>query len=536
MEEDLNVRADLGAAQFQSATARKMKCKIEATSIVTDNTFFSTVTVDPVKVGSMNPPGDSDVLHTFRGARMQRAGETVNQYITMSLDPSNMFCISCQEEHPIVRGNKPVTVILSDENFVPIWPGTDPDRCVVVIRIEGGMLNEMIDLFGEIFGRVGLPEGSVLLMGSLTYLHRHGVSEYARSWTRMVMQIGRSWPTVRVGPLIPLIREDVPGGVARDLVELAAWFFRVYTGNIQGMTSCWEKLVTKVVANSTGGTDLLNPESYVISLPGSLEEKAFCKPHIYVTKTSRPSVLKGIDKGSVSELLGALADTLDRDFQIKVGIGGNSENAPETQGAKETFKRFILVGASNLNRVGAHLEQSGSTVINLCTPGWMATPPNVTTMIERLSLTNPDENTVVIFDVFGNTTFRYENWDGSVFMPVKSGGGYHLPGTVTVCTDSIFSRQVENVLPLLGSCPDAPRIILPPQPRYLFSGCCKDEGTVPTWVCRTTRSSCWGRPCISGTSSRRRWWGRCTSSSGLQTLVWPVTQAWIRQSRKGSEA
>ena len=125
----------------------------------------------------------------------------------------------------------------------------------------------------------------------------------------------------------------------------------------------------------------------------------------------------------MSELLGALGDTLDRDFQIKVGIGGNSENAKESGGAKETVKRYILVGASNLNRVVAHLEREGAEVINLCIPGWMATPPNVTTMIERLALTKPDESTMIVLDVFGNTTFRYENWDGSVFMPVKSGGG-----------------------------------------------------------------------------------------------------------------
>ncbi len=80
MEEDPSTRADLGAAQFQSATARRLRGRIEATSIVTDSTFFSTVTADPVKVGSMNPPGDTDVLRTFRGARMQRAGENVNQY------------------------------------------------------------------------------------------------------------------------------------------------------------------------------------------------------------------------------------------------------------------------------------------------------------------------------------------------------------------------------------------------------------------------------------------------------------------------
>ena len=108
---------------------------------------------------------------------------------------------------------------------------------------------------------------------------------------------------------------------------------------------------------------------------GSLEEKTIFKPHVFVTKSSRPLVLRGIDKGTEFELLGALAETLGRDFQISAGIGGNSGNATVQQGAKENIKRYILVGASNLNKVSAHLEQMGLEVTNLCVPGWQATPP-----------------------------------------------------------------------------------------------------------------------------------------------------------------
>ena len=273
MEEDNNERAELGAAQHQSFSARKGQKKMDATSIVPDGTFFSTVTTEQERVGTMNPPGDTDILKTFRGVRMQRSGEQVNQYVTMSLDPSNMYCLSCSEEHPIVLNNKPVTVILSDENFLPLWPGTEPDRCITVIRIEGGGLLELTDIFSDVFGKSGLPEGSVLLLGSLTHLHRFGVSHYAREWTKLVMSMSRSWPSVRLGPLIPLIREDVPGGVARELTELASWFGRMYTGNIQGLAASWNMLVTTVVGNATGHTVLTNQESYTMTLPVSLDAR-----------------------------------------------------------------------------------------------------------------------------------------------------------------------------------------------------------------------------------------------------------------------
>jgi len=113
-------------------------------------------------------------------------------------------------------------------------------------------------------------------------------------------------------------------------------------------------------------------------------------------------------------------------------------------------------------------------VVNLCVPGWVSSPNNVADMIEKLSTVNIDKETAIVLDVFGNSTYRYENYDGSVLMPVKMGGGYHLIGDVTVCTDGIFSKQIDTVLPLLEAVPGPVKIVVPPQPRYLFGSCCKD--------------------------------------------------------------
>jgi len=206
---DVSARADLGAAHFQSTAARRCNQKVNATSLTADNTFFNTISVEPNKTGSMNPEGDQEVLKTFRGVRLHRGGDMINQYVTMSIDPSNMQCLSCADEHPVPQGNKPVLVVLSDENFVPMWPGTVPESCVVVVRVDSGDLFELVDIFGDIFSRGGLPEGSVMLLGSISHLHKNGVGKYAADWTKIAMRITRSWPTVRLCPLTPIIREDV---------------------------------------------------------------------------------------------------------------------------------------------------------------------------------------------------------------------------------------------------------------------------------------------------------------------------------------
>jgi len=87
-----------------------------------------------------------------------------------------------------------------------------------------------------------------------------------------------------------------------------------------------------------------------------------------------PSALNGVDKGSPGELLNALSVTLRQDFYIPPGIGVSPSNATEPTGAEEPICKLILVGASNLQKAAAHLENLRYTVVNLCVMGWVPTP------------------------------------------------------------------------------------------------------------------------------------------------------------------
>ena len=45
-----------------------------------------------------------------------------------------------------------------------------------------------------------------------------------------------------------------------------------------------------------------------------------------------------------------------------------------------------------------------------------------------------------------------------------------------MCPEPIFKNLLDLVLPVLGASPSLSRVIIPPQPRYLFSKCCSNEG------------------------------------------------------------
>jgi hypothetical protein len=316
-----------------------------------------------------------------------------------------------------------------------------------------------------------LPEGSVLLVGTVSYLHRVGVGQYCREWTQVIDRVGRRWPNVRVGPLVPVIREDAPGGVSRELVEYASWLSKVYAKGIQGLGDCWNHLVTRVINNSVGLTPLGSADRYTISLPSDLTPLSPTIPSTFESACSRPSILKGMDKGQYHELLGTICSVLSRDFHVEAGVGAISANAMQDTGAKEVSK-LVLAGASNLRKVAPHLTGMGFEVLDLCTPGWLATPENVAVLEDKIRSLDLGNDVAIVFDLYGNSCTRYVDFDQSTARPYKSEGRYHLPGEVVVCKTEFFENILKLTLPLFTCLPGHTKIIFPPQPRYLFHRCC----------------------------------------------------------------
>jgi len=181
---------DLGVTHKQCVAARSVSSKVEVISLVTES-FGVSALAEPVMLGTLNKAGDYEVGKTFHGARAKKGGEMINQSVTLSLDPRNLTCLSCEKEHPLLQNNgKPIVMIFSDQNYIPMWSGSETESCVTVVRVMNPSLMELVDLLAEIIDRRHLPDGSVLLLGSVTFLQRVGVSVYAREWTKVVGRLG----------------------------------------------------------------------------------------------------------------------------------------------------------------------------------------------------------------------------------------------------------------------------------------------------------------------------------------------------------
>jgi hypothetical protein len=145
------------------------------------------------------------------------------------------------------------------------------------------------------------------------------------------------------------------------------------------------------------------------------------------------------------------------------------------QSEEKRGQRIVLVGASNLGHSVPHFDGTDMVFVPVIKPGWVATVENVVELAGTVKGLVPTTS-LFVFDLFGNSSVRFEQFDGTTALPFRSNGKYHLGGKVVVAPSEIFRRVLENVIPVLKEKGNKPCVIVPPLLRYLFAWCCSDKG------------------------------------------------------------
>ncbi len=107
--------------------------------------------------------------------------------------------------------------------------------------------------------------------------------------------------------------------------------------------------------------------------------------------------------------------------------------------------------------------------------GWTPCPENVRKMAATVE-EKATNSAAFVFDLLGNSSVRFEQFDGTTSLPFKSNGKYHLAGKVVTTPPEIFKKVVQKIPPIIQAKGNKPCIVMPPLPRYLFAGCCSDSG------------------------------------------------------------
>jgi hypothetical protein len=420
-------------------------------------------------VGSLDCHGDTEILKTFRGSRITAGGVIVNQNISATFDPSNLKCVVCPNAHYILAkgpDDSPPTLILADQNFVSTLSGGK--SCIAIVRIEDASLPELTDLAFEILDRHTPPAGTLFLLGSASHLLNAGTTIYTQEWCHTVNRISGRYPDARILPLVPVIREDCPGVVSRQLIELATWFKTVYQNNILGIASVWDTLISTLGKTDEDGLDLGYDEHYSVAMPSFLAPNAPLRNFKFKSNSSHTTT-RGMDCEASKELLSSLILKLKCTFATSANTEDIFSAEPAELESLLLPKTVHIFGGSNMRKVIPELEKNGFTVVDNTVPGWVPNPTNIAKLSEKLE--NMSQDDIVIADILTNTTYRYEQVDGTLAMPYKSDGKYHYKGEIRVCTTANLKGIFSSLQPALLKC-KCHLMLTPPMPRHIHDRCC----------------------------------------------------------------
>ena len=168
-----------------------------------------------------------------------------------------MTCLTCPKEHAVLARDSPSCVCVSNQNFAPNLSGHGQPGCVGVARMESASLTELADFVLELFEKSRFPPGSVLCIGSASYLHRVGLTIYTMDWCKILNDLSSEIKGIQICPLVPVLNNSIPSSLAGDLIALAYWLIRRYEGSTLGLLHAWSHLAGRVAELTHVGPSLL---------------------------------------------------------------------------------------------------------------------------------------------------------------------------------------------------------------------------------------------------------------------------------------
>jgi hypothetical protein len=141
--------------------------------------------------------------------------------------------------------------------------------------------------------------------------------------------------------------------------------------------------------------------------------------------------------------------------------------------------RYIFVGASHASRLASALREAGAEVADISVPGWTISEANVESsaaLLREILDEKWEGDTVIMYQLFDNTTFYCVSADGSAVLPKKSreDGKYHIVGALSLVDRDTFKQLFSVAVSLLRAGGQHKKVIITPLMRYAAENCCDD--------------------------------------------------------------
>ena len=404
-----------------------------------------------------------------------------------SFCPDTLRCSCCPTDHKIFAGardedaNKRVAILLCDQGGPPCLASTDSvNRCIPVIRKESGLLLELAEEFLSLTDKVSVMPGSICILTSATQLALGGASEYIRDLVTANSWFGRRFRgevELVPGPILVLNGSNSTQ-LHHNALLMMAWC-KAAGNPADLLQQTMEAAVTVTGEAQVGGGTPHTAQG--LRLPATLTAGGEPRYFSFQHKDDLPVATSCITTAQERRILAKLKSELNMRRGLAIGdlVADRTLNEAAARTADRRSK-YLVVGASNSERLAFALEDTGVKVARVTTRNWKAADETVSVVEGHIaSGVQTVEPEVVVYELLDNLVFLGRKLDGTTELPKRTADGiYHIPGELIVASKDVQYNLYKVIRPLLMAAGNRPLVIVTPFPRYICKPCCDEPGHV----------------------------------------------------------
>jgi hypothetical protein len=285
--------------------------------------------------------------------------------ISASFDPANLICSGCKERgpHSVVGSpdGDPVVMVVTDQNFPAVMFSRDENPCIAVVRVEDGSTKEIGFLIGDMLDGIEMPQGSVILVGSVSDLGRQGLVGYSEEMARTLRNVkARLGKNVQLAVVPPILMGGVNSyRLLRNVVEAEYWAENLVGGG--GFLLRRTRETVKRYIAGLGIGKVKRPEENVHTLPKGVEDYEKVRLRM-VGWSGMPARAAPLTEAGEGEIVGTLIEELRINFGVRV-----SESIDQDRSVTVVVQTtmYVMLGGSNCDRLGDVLKAMGKRVVKL---------------------------------------------------------------------------------------------------------------------------------------------------------------------------
>jgi hypothetical protein len=403
-----------------------------------------------------------------------------------SFNRSTWSCISCESGHDLLprrnekeewEGGRKL-IIVTDQNMPPMLPSRD-DMCPAVIRIDGGHLRELGTSLITLLGRYTLPEGSVIMIGSLSHLMEEGRVGYAKALVTEHIRFSKIFnKTVHIVPFIPPpIHGTNDPELLRAILDISSWIEKVQKWKLP---EYYEELRLYVITHGKG-EEQTGQFTTRHKLPKSFElynDKVYmCHPWDGLMTSLDPMLAKS-EMDLICSLILNIGEAFKWEMDPQPNLDRNFRNTPASKTRTGGDTVGLVLGGSNANRLAGAITDLGKKVDTINCGGWRVTKDSVDALLPILKarLALLDNAAPVIIWCMDSSCYRQLSASGDLSQIVRSPDGkYHVRGDLMVAPFSLVLDTLKELDRIIEACGTHPVLILEVVPRFLIRACCGDN-------------------------------------------------------------